>query len=371
MDKKTEAIQKAKDVIKSHISNAGKAYKENEEKKAKPSAIGELSSNAGNWVKKKVSETKKSVAGPNKVKRFKKWVANGSMNLAKDAIGVVKTGAHEGRANVVAAKIVGKRALGKKATKSEKKFLGKQAVNNLKTTASVGIIGAANYAVGATPVPGMSEGLAWGTNKLGLTPKKQRIPKRYEKDMKMTKLNSALDKGTKSISEAKKRYNKKVDDEIREANKKRANKLKAKMKSLNQKKDTNNSAEDSKLNRDIRKENISNINNMRNTQAEIGLSMASKLGGAAVGGVIGNAINSALHKKKRARAHYITSKGLLATDKEKEELGKINKYLGTFKKASIAGGAVLGGIGGGAAYYKLRGKQIKKDKKAIWNTEVE
>lgn len=344
MDKRTEAMNKAKEILKSHVSKAGKAYKENQDKKAEPTAMDK----AETWAK----ETKKSITDPKKAKRFGRWVKNGTYNLAHDSLDVAKTGVHEGRANIIASKIIANRIGGKKTTKAEKKFLGKQAVNNVKTGVTVGTIVAANVAVGAKPAPGMSEALAWGTNKIGMTPKKQRIPRRYRNQHKWSQTNGWIDKRIQAIHEAKKKYNRE---------------FLSKNPDLKRKKDTEHSY-DPELNRDIRNENWININNSRMKQADKAISLGSKLGGGLVGGVIGNAINSALYKKKKARVQFLEDKGLLRNSNENEELNKLKKLMSSNKSAFITGGAALGAIGGGAAYYKIRKKMDDKDRKSIWKT---
>lgn len=379
MDKKQEVKKRAKEILKDSLSKYGNALRKQEEKKNEPSILDKSRSkiakglqSANDAVKKKAKEVHKSVTGPNKVRRFKKWVANGGINAAKATLSAAKTGLHEGRANVIATKIVGNRVLkGKKTTKAERKFLGKQAVNNVKTGVTVGTVVGANVAMGATPAPGMSEALAWGTNKLGMTPKKQRIPKRYEKEHKFSKANGWLDKKSKQLSETKKNYNKKVNENIAEDNKARARKLKAKMKSLHaqKKKDTEHSY-DPELNMEVRAENLRNISNKRLGDTDKALSLASKVGGGVAGGVLGNAISKAFHKRKRARVQHLQDKGHLRTDKENQELGKLKKYLSTSKSAFIAGGAGLGAIGGGAAYYKYRKSSDKRDRKRVFNSEV-
>lgn len=346
MDKRTETLNKAKEVLKSHISKAGKSYKENQDKKAEPTAMDK----AKIWTENK----KKEITGPKKLKRFGRWIKNGSYNLAHDSLGVAKTGVHEGRANIIASKIIANRIGGKKTTKSEKKFLGKQAVNNVKTGVTVGTVVAANVAMGTTPAPGMSEALAWTTNKIGMTPKKQAIPRRYKDQHKWSKTNGWIDKKSSAVHEAKKKYNRE---------------FLSKNPDLKKKKDTEHSY-DPELNMEVRAENLRNISNKRIGDTDKALSLAAKVGGGLAGGSLGNLVGKAFHKRKRSRLYHLQSKGGLRTDKENQEMDKIKKFLSTSKTAFVAGGAALGAVGGGAAYYKFRKNSDKKDRKNVFNSDV-
>lgn len=337
MDRKPELLNHIKNSVKSNAIIAGKAYRKHELDKLKPGAL---------------AEVKKSIIGPNKKARFKRWVGNGLHNVPIEALNIAKTGVQEGRANVIAGKIISDKISGKKSTKSENKFLGKQAINNVKTGVSVGAVVGANYLVGAKPAPGMSEAIAWGTHKIGMTPSKQRIPRRYRNHSKWNETNDWIDRNKKSRLQKKKEFN-------REFLKKHPE--------LRNKKDTEHSY-DPELNRDIRQENWININNQRMGQADKAISVSSKLAGGVIGGSLGNILGSKLLPKKKARLAYLISKGLMRTEKEDEELKNLKKLLSLVKVSTTLGGAALGATAGGVAYYKTRKKLDDKDRKSIWKT---
>lgn len=321
MDKNDTLKEHLRKSALENISKLGKGFKDKSDEdkagslldKTREATVKSLKS-TNDKVRKGVKEISHSISKPNRTKRFGRWIRNGAYNATSHALDIGKAGVHEGRSNIIASKIVGNRILGKKTTKAERKFLGKQAINNVKTVATVGAAGAAGLTV---PLPGSTEAGAFVASKLGLAPKKQRIPSRYKDHNKMTKFNNWVERKKASLKKLKKDYNKEYD-------KKNPN-------------DKNYSL-DYQDKRDIRKENIKNWRNVRNGASNVAL-MA---GSGVLGGLAGKSLSNSLYKKKQSRLQYLKDKGVNISESEKDEIKKLEKFLSSLKKKFVIGGAALG-----------------------------